>query len=187
MPNTYESVVVSGGNVQLGDTYTCNNKDDPVRQRYEQIVSSTSWPQMSLRKNQIVDSYPDTFSWVFDHDDGQHPWDNFMQWLSGSDTTYWVAGKPGSGKSTLMKFLASHSRIDELLCSSQHRQPVILYFYFWASGMEMQRSLQSCLRTLLNQLLHALPREIEDLLKRQWDPLWTMTANKRTIDDWSIR
>lgn len=53
--------------------------------------------------------------------------------------------------------------------------------------MEMQRSLQGCLRTLLNQLLHALPHEIEDLLKRQWDPLWTMTANKRTIDDWSIR
>lgn len=88
MPNTYESVVVSGGNVQLADTYTCNIKNDPVRQRYEQIVSSTSWPHMNLRKHQIVDSYPDTFNWVFDHDDGQRPWDNFMEWLSGSDTTY---------------------------------------------------------------------------------------------------
>ena len=32
----------------------------------------------------------------------------FVDWLKQEDGLYWVSGKPGSGKSTLMKFLSAH-------------------------------------------------------------------------------
>lgn len=35
-------------------------------------------------------------------------WNDFVAWLEEGDGLYWIAGKAGSGKSTLMKYIASH-------------------------------------------------------------------------------
>ncbi|KAL8828970.1 MAG: hypothetical protein Q9170_006370 [Blastenia crenularia] len=36
------------------------------------------------------------------------PWSNFKDWLEGeSNDPYWLSGKPGSGKSTLMKYIST--------------------------------------------------------------------------------
>jgi hypothetical protein len=41
--------------------------------------------------------------------------DTFSEWLSPNKSLFWINGKPGSGKSTLMKFLLEHLRTQELL------------------------------------------------------------------------
>ena len=35
------------------------------------------------------------------------PWSNFIEWLEHGQGAYWLKGKPGSGKSTLTKYLVS--------------------------------------------------------------------------------
>lgn len=49
------------------------------------------------------------------------PWTNFASWLEhkvevpAKNQTYWINGKAGSGKSTLMKFILEHDKLYESL------------------------------------------------------------------------
>jgi hypothetical protein len=71
---------------------------------------------------------------------------------------YWITGKPGSGKSTLMKYLVRNSRTSELLTqwAGPHKL-VVSYHYFWNAGTELQRSQQGLLRTLLFHITRQCP------------------------------
>lgn len=42
-------------------------------------------------------------------------WDSFCDWLRSTEPVYWVSGKPGSGKTTLMKYLLDHPRTRSFL------------------------------------------------------------------------
>ncbi|KAF4970997.1 hypothetical protein FSARC_2100 [Fusarium sarcochroum] len=79
-------------------------------------------------------------------------WDSFEHWLVSDQQTYWVSGKPGSGKSTLMKFLSSNPRTLESL-GRWHEGTIILSHSFWKPGSVMQRSFKGLLCSLLYQLL----------------------------------
>ncbi|KAK4446037.1 hypothetical protein QBC34DRAFT_470643 [Podospora aff. communis PSN243] len=46
-----------------------------------------------------------TFDWVFRPGEGQN-WSDFPAWLRSPNQLYWITGKAGSGKSTLMKFIS---------------------------------------------------------------------------------
>jgi hypothetical protein len=53
-----------------------------------------------------------TFGWVFSNEESQSSWSSFVEFLENEDVMrpYWIRGKAGSGKSTLMKFLVSDPR-----------------------------------------------------------------------------
>lgn len=48
---------------------------------------------------------------VSEHDQGSEPavWHGFVGWLQSDGRLFWIQGKPGSGKSTLVKFLMEHT------------------------------------------------------------------------------
>ena len=50
----------------------------------------------------VIDSHRATFDWIFSEDGP-----GFAQWLKDGKGVYWIYGKAGSGKSTLMKFISS--------------------------------------------------------------------------------
>ncbi len=52
-------------------------------------------------------AYQKTFQWIFRSTSESTAWDNFTSYLSRTDinTPYFINGKAGSGKSTLMKFI----------------------------------------------------------------------------------
>ncbi|KAK4446737.1 hypothetical protein QBC34DRAFT_147976 [Podospora aff. communis PSN243] len=95
-------------------------------------------------------------------------WRCFPCWLdSPSEKIYWIQGKPGSGKSTLMKFLVRE--IGVLSSASQGSiatDRTVLFHFIWAGGGTLQKSICGILRSLLQQLLsqHAelLDAVIED-------------------------
>ncbi|KAM0271639.1 hypothetical protein ACHAQH_009027 [Verticillium albo-atrum] len=37
-------------------------------------------------------------------------WDSFINWLRSDSPVYWISGKPGSGKTTLMNYMVSNPR-----------------------------------------------------------------------------
>jgi hypothetical protein len=64
---------------------------------------------------------------------------------------FWIKGKPGSGKSTLMKCVLEHIRRQPGACT-------IASFFFNARGEPFERSIEGCYRTLLHQLLTHVPK-----------------------------
>jgi hypothetical protein len=62
------------------------------------------FPEISDRENRIVAAHENTFQWIFkDPGLGGTPWPSFVDWLENGSGFYWITGKAGSGKSTLMK------------------------------------------------------------------------------------
>jgi len=199
---SYYSNVVNGGNVQLGDRYYFSYEKDPDQQRLDWLLESLSFPEQRLRANQISDSYPETFEWSRG-EGSQGPADiswqylkgikaasaQLVSWFQNTDPVYWIYGKPGSGKSTLMKFLATHETTRHLLMTAQpHGVPkvTILTHYFWLSGNQNQRSLQGCLASLLHQICGARPQLVLSLVKQN-DRVRNVLDDMRSFLDWSTK
>ncbi|KAI1802561.1 hypothetical protein F4811DRAFT_572861 [Daldinia bambusicola] len=55
-------------------------------------------------------SFEHTFEWIFNSDTNTNCtqlWDDFHDWLRSDTNIYWIRGKPGSGKSILVKYLVN--------------------------------------------------------------------------------
>ena len=74
------------------------------------FIDQLRYPRMDDRHGRIAKAYEKTFQWVFqDEADGprcrQSNGSNFRRWLESNSQIYWITGKAGSGKSTLIKFI----------------------------------------------------------------------------------
>jgi hypothetical protein len=129
------------------------------------ILDSLYFPQMPMRQEAIRQTYSDTFSWIFDEDST-----DFRSWLQQDSGIFWVRGKAGSGKSTLMKFLSGHAQTPDIL---QHwagpKRLVAASYYFWSAGTPMQKSQKGLLQSLLFQLLSQCPELIPVASPHRWN------------------
>jgi hypothetical protein len=105
------------------------------------------------RYDDIVTAHQNTFNWALESDDSAD-WPNLADWLREDGGVYWISGKAGSGKSTLMKYLYQDPRFMKSLnvwAGGDHL--IVADYYFWSSGAEIQRSQEGLLRSLLWQVL----------------------------------
>ncbi|PVI03431.1 hypothetical protein DM02DRAFT_490641, partial [Periconia macrospinosa] len=118
------------------------------------------FPEIHRRIDEIDDADAKTFEWILEPEN--HPQKGeqglrFRNWLSNPDenaNTFWISGKPGAGKSTLMKYLADSSHLSTYLKDwSGDKEVIQVQYYFWRQGSRIQRSLQGLLRSLLLQIL----------------------------------
>ncbi|KAI7167859.1 hypothetical protein KC352_g25485, partial [Hortaea werneckii] len=154
--------------------------------RDDSVLRNLTFAEMAARYKSIPQTYKTTFSWVFEEDGV------FLRWLVESDKTFWISGKAGSGKSTLMKFLANHDMTKSRLQHwSKGRRLVIASHYLWNPGAPMQKSKEGVLRNLLFQILRQCPDLIDtvfpshssssDFVNRHVDP-WTESDLADTLD-----
>lgn len=109
-------------------------------------------------------------------------WSKFIGWLRSGDSLFWIQGKPGSGKSTLMKFLVEHASTDKLL-KIWRPETIILSHFFWKAGSDMQSSLKGLFCSLLHQALALIPdQKAMNFVIRSF----SKTQVKDTVDDWSL-
>ncbi|KAI0123362.1 hypothetical protein BJ170DRAFT_687373 [Xylariales sp. AK1849] len=151
----------------------------------EFILESLSFKAMTTREEEVADSHGSTFDWILtpDQNDAKKGLgDHFTRWLSSDNlgSIYWITGKPGSGKSTLMRYIAEHPSTDKLLKSWAGEASLArANYYFWTSGSEEQRSHTGLLRYLLHQLLSShrglIPTAFPDL----WQSLCRLTTKDR--------
>jgi len=135
---------------------------------------------MNARRSTIPASHEKTFGWVF-NESIQHPWDNFVHWLKSDEKNfYWISGKAGSGKSTLMKFIINSDETKKVLLE-WNPNVIIVEFFFWNSGTRLQRSILGMLSSLLHQILRGNVRSLARLLQKE-----LALADKATILDWSV-
>ena len=130
------------------------------------ILQSLRFSSIESRHESISKEHLNTFSWIFD----QASPTKFVEWLKGEDGVYWVSGKPGSGKSTLIKFVAEHEQTKRCLEEwAGDKKLVIANFYFWnASTHQSQKSQRGLLRTILYQILRQCPELIQMAYHDQW-------------------
>ncbi|CAG8958253.1 hypothetical protein HYFRA_00000607 [Hymenoscyphus fraxineus] len=80
-------------------------------------------------------------------------WASFSGWLSSGNQIYWIGGKAGAGKSTLMRFLHSNPKTSNLLNKEGMGNTILLWHFFYLMGNSMQHSIKGLLCSLLHQLL----------------------------------
>jgi hypothetical protein len=117
-------------------------------------------PQTRARYGNIATSHDGTLHWLFDRDTVE-----FVDWLEEDQGTvgpsrpiFWINGKPGSGKSTLMKFAMRDPKTQEhLKVSSGCLHWIILGFFFHDRGSQVQKSIEGMLQEVLHRLLSQMP------------------------------
>lgn len=150
---------------------------------YAEIERLPSVDQMSiLSKGQISDKddppvEPGPVSPPRVQDVPEHLWkvmekarDDFIVWLERDQGIFHISGKPGSGKSTLMKYLCRHERTkDHLKAWAGDKNLSIGEFFFWRPGSALQKSLKGVIRGLLHCVLSEAPDLIPVVFPAQWE------------------
>ena len=151
------------------------------------ILESLSFKTMKDREEEVAEAHGSTFDWIFEQEkapskDGSALGDKFMRWLSTDEvgSIYWINGKPGSGKSTLMRYLGEHKLTKKHLTKWAGNFPLArASFFFWTSGSQEQRSQTGLLRYILFQLFTDRPDLIGVSFPELWERLSTMSTKER--------
>ncbi|KAF4336763.1 nacht nucleoside triphosphatase [Fusarium beomiforme] len=161
------------------------------------IIRSLSSKTRQFRYNAICDAHHETFRWVFTPPSDQETnlsskqreaQTKLLKWLENGSGVFWVSGKPGSGKSTFMKFVADHKRTVEALSRWAHpSRAIVSSCYFWSSGSRMQKSLAGLLQTLLHDVFRFCPQLIQNVCPSRWSgevlngEKWTESELRATL------
>jgi len=95
---------------------------------------------------------------------------SLRSFLRDEHGVYFICGKAGSGKSTLVKFLAdSGFATQNLETWSSGKKLILVHVYFWASGDALQMSQEGFLRTVLFQALGQCPELIPSIFSSEWE------------------
>jgi hypothetical protein len=144
----------------------------------QHILRFLHFDGMEDRHFTIRAAHEKTFPWIFESSasllgTGRSA-SNFFEWMVSEDSLYWISGKPGSGKSTLMKYICNQDRTRlNLQKWSYGSRLMIARFFFWtASKAELPKSQEGLLRSMLYQMLKQCPDLSPQTFPSQWNT-WT--------------
>jgi hypothetical protein len=122
----------------------------------KRLLDWLHFAQISDRESEVDQAHEKTFRWALQPDESESMLGPILaHWLRNCDGLFWIQGKLGSGKSTLMKYVWQSPLLEDHLCTwakgkTVHRAS----FFFWKQGAsDLQRSLQGLYRTLLASLI----------------------------------
>lgn len=193
-----QATVEVGANVTILARRTYDKADQDRNQaRYDRLLKSLKYATMNERRNQIHHPHTETFQWIFgdasipegrldrvgrDCQKIREAAAGFIEWARDpSSQLFWISGKPGSGKSTLMKFLAESPRTLELLDSASPAESrrVVLSHFIWSAGQPIEATVKGLLCSLLYQVLSE-QSACEAVLEKH-----PGTRTKDSVFDWS--
>ena len=138
----------------------------------QSVLNSLYFETLTTRYGRISVAHHRTFDWLLSEDQDDVPFDpKFTEWLEQKQGVYWIAGKAGSGKSTLMKFLGDNNPLvlQALKKWSNSKRLVTATHYFWNAGTPMQKSQEGLLRSLLYDILRQCPDLMPVVASSRWD------------------
>jgi hypothetical protein len=125
-----------------------------------EMISSLYLRETEIRLEEVSDKYGTTFEWIWTDTDL-----DFRAWLKHGPGGYWISGKPGSGKSTLMKYIYTRcSYGDELPTPSEKRGQICIGFFFHDRGSHLQKSFEGLLHSILYRILDKEPRLAKEIM-----------------------
>ncbi|KAI0536695.1 hypothetical protein GGR58DRAFT_381547 [Xylaria digitata] len=143
------------GNFNIGGDVTIQHFSNQSNKKGEDdkcqvLLDSLRFDQMDARQWSIKKAHAHTCRWFL-----KTP--SYANWtqknaLRNNHNFLWIKGKPGAGKSTLMKFLLGQLRNQ---IRQAKNQEVLLSFFFNARGHDLEKTTTGLYRSLLVQLLEA--------------------------------
>ncbi|KAI1049171.1 hypothetical protein LB506_004654 [Fusarium annulatum] len=136
-----------------------SRSEEKVALRRKQILKSLDFKQNDARKLTIEAAHSKTCCWLLNHPD-------YISWIDRQQISQhhgflWIRGKPGAGKSTIMKFIYSESRKKD-----GKSQTLTASFFFNARGELLEKTVTGMYRSLLLQLFRGCP-DLECVLDDQ--------------------
>ena len=181
-----------------------NAQADQKSKAHARFKDSLFYPEIYSRQDDIPSAHEGTCRWIFVDGDyngnrESHPWPSLVDWfkhgmssflnlnnaLSNAgkgDEPYWLSGKPGSGKSTLMKYISNECRSHIKKEDTSSSDMVVASFFFWNSGSALQKSLVGFLRSLLYQIANQQPDLIPVMDDTQADSTTTPNTSFRQTE-----
>jgi energy-coupling factor transporter ATP-binding protein EcfA2 len=175
-----------------------SERDEAYGAADTRILQNLWYPEMTYRHKEIEEAHRKTFAWILKHNPDTllcakpgcqgRAWHNFTKWLKEPGELYWINGKAGSGKSTLVRYICDNTTTRKYLESwagvLKHQ---MISFYFWSSGSNEQCSQIGLLRSLLHQILKVRPALIRIVFEEEWDNLvLSQNSSKFTGRVWSF-
>lgn len=153
-----------------------------VFEREAQVLAALNYKDRPVRHVKIPEAHTTTFKWSLRQSRATDvKYGKLHRWLRAGDSLFWVSGKPGSGKSTLMKYIADSVETQACLKAwAGTHELLVVSHYFTIYGTPIQRSLEGLLRSLVFGVLVRKPALIPKLLKDRWEraseqPPWTQS------------
>ncbi|KAF7518815.1 hypothetical protein G7054_g13328 [Neopestalotiopsis clavispora] len=140
-----------GGNLYM-NANTGKDWEAEREKRYMKLLESLRFEQIESRQLSIRKAHANTCHWLLSHPVYMR-WENMAN-APNDQKFLWIRGKPGAGKSTLMKYLSAQlqKRSDR-----QGKPDVLISFFFNARGNDLEKSTEGMYRSLLLQLLKVRP------------------------------
>ncbi|KAH8745708.1 hypothetical protein BGZ57DRAFT_936187 [Hyaloscypha finlandica] len=165
--------------LQLPATSNARGEDFGVKHQQD-VLQSLVFEEMKQREETIKDAHEMTLDWMF-----ENPETGFMGWLKAESGIYWVRGKAGSGKSTLMKYICAHdttlNALESWAARAGSRTLITASYFFWNAGLPMQKSIRGLLQSLLFQVFLAYPFLILETSSKDPQVLWTQKELTSTL------
>ncbi|KAJ4286538.1 hypothetical protein N0V90_013238 [Kalmusia sp. IMI 367209] len=152
-------------------THPANQPVPELTALERECLQYLSFAQLGARQENIKLELEGTCKWIFDHP-------VYHEWVARQDVAthrgmLWIKGKPGAGKSVIMK---------KLLRTVEDRErpnSIIASFFFNARGAELERNTMGMSQSLLHQILQQHEGMRQDFLrlylrKKQTQRLWSL-------------
>lgn len=171
-------------------------------ERETRILQQLYFKEIFYREDNIEDACEGTFEWILDSEresskvSDDYELDKFQiaaksllqDWLTHGSGVFHISGKPGAGKSTLMKLLFNHTQTRQFLREwAKGKELIIVPFFFWNYGTELQKTLQGLYRSLLFHVLTQCPALIPEIFPDQWQRTSAATAAHSSLDSEMFR
>ncbi|KAK4160059.1 ankyrin repeat domain-containing protein 17 [Cladorrhinum sp. PSN259] len=112
-------------------------------------LKSLAFPHMQARSHDVSRAFAGTCKWLLEHK-------TYRRWAACDRGLLWIRGKPGSGKSTLIKYAHNNHRAGD--------NALVLSFFFHDRGDKLQKTPLGFFRSLLHQILGQVPDALQDLI-----------------------
>ncbi|GJC77684.1 ankyrin-3 [Colletotrichum liriopes] len=127
--------------------------------RRKDLLESLKFDQIDNRRSNIKSALGKTCKWLTSHR-------SYEDWLDPEKLPahhgfLWISGKPGAGKSTIMKFAMNRTKRGQAKNSAGNS--AVIHFFFNARGEDVEKTTVGMYRSLLHQLLRTLP-DLQEVL-----------------------
>ncbi|OTB12252.1 hypothetical protein K445DRAFT_321245 [Daldinia sp. EC12] len=138
-------------------------------------------PDANIISNQAkYQQHREFIAWLqgeLDHPDRNTPSETIATDRPSGKNIFHILGKPGAGKSTLMKFLCENDITHERLkVWAGGKRLIISKAFFWRLGDDEQKSQTGLITCLLHQLLKAAPELTKIAFPSEWESDYERTT-----------
>lgn len=132
------------------------------------------YPSARARFESVSRAESGTFSWILEDPDRLLEMERelhvtFTEWLASGSGVFHIVGKPGAGKSTLMKLLMTHEETQRLLKEwAGEKDLLFANFFFWRLGNADQKTWDGMVGSLLYDIVRQVPSVAKLLFTNHW-------------------